>query len=120
MLYTWKASKMDTSLQSGNPMENDHWGKNILLKNFGICVRTSTEFICLSLVNMVVHLSSGLLHFRFPNKRRQFSIKETSLLQIDKTNSGVHTVSNSMATGALSSAVKQQEREDYHSPFTSV
>jgi hypothetical protein len=99
---------MDATLQSGNPMENDHWGENIiLLKTFGICVRTSTEFICLSLVNMVVHLSSGPLHLTFTNNRRQFSIKETSLLQKDQTSSGVHTVYNSMATGDLSPAVKQ-------------
>lgn len=50
-------------------MENYHWGANIFLKTFAICVRKSTGFIwLLSLVNMVVHHPSGLLHFRFPNK----------------------------------------------------
>jgi hypothetical protein len=97
---------MDTTLQSGSPMENDHWSKNILLKTFTICVRTCTEFVWLSLVHLVLHLSSGLFHIRFSNKRRQISIKKTILLQTDKTSSGVHTVSNSMATGALSPAVK--------------
>jgi hypothetical protein len=47
-------------------MENDHWGENILLKTFGICVRRSTGFIWLSLLNMVVQLSSGVV--RFPSR----------------------------------------------------
>jgi hypothetical protein len=53
-------------------MENGHWGENILLKTFGICVRTSTGFIWLSLFNTLVQLLSGIFHSRYPNKVVKF------------------------------------------------